>query len=72
MEEQNELKKLRKDRSKAKGSVGKAETSGKTSNVRFLIVLIAALVVALCAGVTWVVNTKNVETVGIHKAKALG
>ncbi len=47
------------------------KTSGKKFNVRFLIGLSAALVVALCGGVMWMVNAHNVETVGVNKAKAL-
>ena len=67
----NELKRLRKDRSQEKKPVGKKESPAEKSNVRSLIVLIAAVVVAICGGVTWVVNSHNVETVGVHKAKAL-
>ena len=47
------------------------KASGKRVNVRFLIGLSAALVVALCGGVMWMVNSHNVETLGINKAKAL-
>ena len=47
------------------------KTSGKRFNVRFLIALSAALVVALCGGVMWEVNSHNVETLGVNKAKAL-
>ena len=47
------------------------KASGKRFNVRFLIGLSAALVVALCGGVMWMVNSHNVETLGINKAKAL-
>ena len=71
MDDLEELKKMRTPQSKEKRPAGKSEKSGKKSNVRFLIVLMAALVVAICGGVTWVVNSNNVETVGVHKAKAL-
>ena len=69
--ELDELKRIRPNRSKEKGTAGKIETSRKKFNVRFLIVLSAALVVALCGGIMWVVNSHNVETLGINKAKAL-
>lgn len=72
MEELKKLKSLQSNMStKKKQQVDKVETSGKRFNVRFLIGLMAALVVAICGGVTWVVNSHNVETVGVHKAKAL-
>jgi len=48
-----------------------AVTKVQTFNVRFLIGLSAALVVSLCGGVMWVVNSHNVETLGVNKAKAL-
>ena len=59
---------------KASGKPGKsanAGNAGKKYTVRFLIGFVAALVVALCGGVMWVVNANNVEIVGVHKAKAL-
>ncbi len=71
MEEQEQLQKMRKAGSKEKKPAGKIEKPGKKGNVRFLIGLVAALVVTICGGVTWVVNKNNVETVGVHKAKAL-
>jgi len=74
MEELNdldELKKMRTNRPKEKRPAEKIETSGKKYKVRFLIGLSAALVVALCGGITWVVNSHNVETLGVNKAKAL-
>ncbi len=71
MDEQEQLSKMRAAGSKEKKSSGKIQTSGKRFNVRFLIGLIAALVVTICGGVAWVVNTNNVEIVGVHKAKAL-
>jgi methyl-accepting chemotaxis protein len=66
----DELKKMRKKvpEPKTKSDSGNV---GKRMNVRFLIGLSAALVVALCGGVSWFVNAHNVETVGVHKAKAL-
>ena len=47
------------------------KTSGKRYNVRFLIGLSAALVVTLCGGIMWMVNSHNVETLGVNKAKSL-
>ncbi|MEX2491569.1 MAG: methyl-accepting chemotaxis protein [Nitrospirales bacterium] len=63
----DELKKLRKKLPEP----SMKNDSGKSYKVRFLIGISSALVVALCGGVSWVVNTHNVETVGVHKAKAL-
>jgi methyl-accepting chemotaxis protein len=61
---------LRKMRKKIPEASMKNE-SRKSYKVRFFIGISSALVVALCGGVSWVVNTHNVETVGVHKAKAL-
>lgn len=61
---------LRKMRKKIPEASMKNE-AGKSYKVRFFIGISSALVVALCGGVSWVVNTHNVETVGVNKAKAL-
>ena len=67
-----ELKDLRSSLlTKEKMSAKNIGTSRKRANVRFLIGLSAALVVALCGGVMWMVNAHNVEIVGVNKAKAL-
>lgn len=71
MDDVKDLKKMRADRAQEKKASVNVESSGKTMNVRFLIGLIAAMVVAICGGVAWQVNSNNVETVGVHKAKAL-
>lgn len=77
MEEQQKLKQMRTaimstgKKPASKMPAEKIETSGKRFNVRFLIGLSAALVVTLCGGVMWVVNSHNVETLGVNKAKAL-
>ena len=63
----DELRKMRKKTPEA----NMKKDPGKSYKVRFLIGMSAALVVALCGGVSWVVNSHNVETVGVHKAKAL-
>ena len=71
MDDLKDLKKMRADRAQEKKPAGNVESSGKSVNVRFLIGVIAAIVVAICGGVAWQVNSNNVETVGVHKAKAL-
>ncbi len=66
----DELKKLRK--TKPNEPTNKKNLNpGKRYNVRLPIVLSAALVVALCGWMMWLINTHNVETVGLNKAKAL-
>lgn len=67
----DELKKVRQKMKAVESTKKKRAASGKKLNVRFLIGLSAALVVGLCGGVMWVVNSHNVETVGVNKAKAL-
>ncbi len=66
----DEMKKMRK---KIPEAPTKKDKKGSVKNyrVRFLITISAALVVALCGGVSWMVNSQNVEAVGVHKAKAL-
>ncbi len=63
----DELRKMRKKTPE----VNTKKDSGKSYKVRFLIGLSAAMVVALCGGVSWMVNSHNVEIVGVHQAKAL-
>ena len=71
LSELDELKKMRVNKPKEKRPAGNMQTSGKRYSVRFFIGLSAALVVALCGGVMWMVNSQNVETLGVNKAKAL-
>jgi len=71
LSELDELKKMRINKPKEKRPAGNIQTSGKRYSVRFFIGLSAALVVALCGGVMWMVNSHNVETLGVNKAKAL-
>jgi len=66
-----ELNRLRPKTSTETMPLENIETSRKRFHVRFLIGLTAAVVVALCGGVMWMVNAHNVEIVGINKAKAL-
>jgi len=62
---------MRKPPSKEKRPAGNMQTSRKRYSVSFFIGFSAALVVALCGGVMWMVNSQNVETLGVNKAKAL-
>jgi len=59
MEELKKLRSLQLNMSTKKNQqVDKVETSGKRFKVSFLVGLMAALVVAICGGVAWVVNSQ--------------
>ena len=66
----DELKTLRK-LSINKAAMEIVRTSEKNLKERTFIGLIALLVVGLCGGVMWTVNSNTVEVVGVNKAKAL-